>query len=64
MKPELQVGRQIEPDARMLVQFPIAPFVGLADASHGLGPHVAAVSLLVAVQFVAPDTMKPLLHVG
>ena len=34
--PELHVGWHVEPLARELVQSPGPPFVGAADASHGL----------------------------
>ena len=43
--PESHVGWHVDPLARELVQSPTPPFVGAADASHGLGPHVAAVSV-------------------
>ena len=42
--PESHVGWHVDPLARLIVQSPTPPFVGAADASHGLGPHVAAVS--------------------
>ena len=32
--PELQVGWQVDPEARVLVQSPAAPFAGGLDASH------------------------------
>ena len=37
--PELHAGWHVDPLARELVQSPTAPFVGAADASHGLGTH-------------------------
>jgi hypothetical protein len=59
----LHVGRQIDPDFRLFVQVPLFPFVGLADASHVFGLHVADVNF-PAKQLVAPDTTKLLLHFG
>ena len=61
--PESQVGWHVEPLARELVQSPTPPFVGAADASHGLGPHVAAVSV-PRLQEDVPDTVYPESHVG
>ncbi len=50
------MGWHVDPDARLDVQFPLAPFVGLADASHGFTTHVAAVKL-PALQLVTPDAV-------
>ena len=61
--PALHVGWHVDPLARELVQSPTPPFVGAADASHGLGPHVAAVSDPRLHELV-PDTVYPALHVG
>ena len=61
--PELHVGWHVDPLASELVQSPIAPFVGAADASHRFAEHVAAVSA-PALQDDVPDTMYPALHVG
>ena len=46
------------------MQFPAPPCAGLADASHALASHVAAIKLPVLLQLDAPDTLYPLLHVG
>ena len=54
--PESHVGWHVDPLARELVQSPTPPFVGAADASHGLGPHVAAVSV-PRLQEDVPDTV-------
>ena len=54
--PALHVGWHVEPLARELVQSPTPPFVGATDASHGLGPHVAAVSVPRLHELV-PDTV-------
>ena len=61
--PASHVGWHVDPLARELVQSPTPPFVGAADASHGLGPHVAAVSD-PRLQELVPDTVYPALHVG
>jgi len=63
VNPLSQVGWHVDPDARLLLQFPLFPFVGLADASHGLGLHVAAVNL-PAVQLDVPETVYQSSHVG
>jgi hypothetical protein len=61
--PLLHVGRQIDPDSRIDVQVPLSPFLGLADASHDFGMHVAAVNS-PAKQLDGPDTVYPALQVG
>ena len=54
--PALHVGWHDDPLTRELVQSPTPPFVGATDASHGLGPHVAAVSD-PALHELVPDTV-------
>ena len=61
--PELHVGWHVDPLARELVQSPAPPFVGGAEASHGILEHVAAVNV-PAVHDEVPDTVYPALHVG
>ena len=56
VKPALQVGWQVEPDAKLLVQSPAPPFDGAADASHDAAWHVAAVSD-PDEQLLAPDAV-------
>jgi hypothetical protein len=57
------VGWHVDPLARLLVQVPTLPCVGSADASHGLGEHVASVRV-PKVHDAGPDTVYPSLHVG
>ena len=52
----LHWGWHVEPDARFEVQSPGSPFVGFAEASQGLGKHVAAVSI-PALQLEVPDAV-------
>ena len=54
--PALQRGWHLAPEANVAVQSPLAPFAGAADASHGFGLQVAAVSLPNAHDDV-PDTV-------
>jgi len=61
--PELHVGWHVDPLDRELVQSPTPPFIGAAEASHGLGEHVAAVTV-PALHVDVPDTVYPSLHVG
>ena len=61
--PALHVGVHDAPCARAELQSPTPPFVGAADASHGLAKHVAAVRV-PALQDDVPDTVYPELHVG
>eukprot|EP01045_Picozoa_sp_COSAG04_P054315 COSAG04_NODE_24204_length_325_cov_0.991150_1_plen_76_part_10 len=41
--PDLQVGEQVEPEASVAVQVPLAPFAGAADASQEFALHVARI---------------------
>ena len=61
--PESHVGWQVDPLAREPVQSPTPPFVGVADASHGGGEHVALVSTLFKHDDV-PETVYPESHAG
>jgi hypothetical protein len=62
--PILHVGSHFDPDASFAVQSPLSrPFVGMADASHDFGMHVAAVNS-PAKQLDGPDTVYPALQVG
>jgi hypothetical protein len=54
--PILHVGWHVDPDFRLFVQVPLFPFVGLADASHGSGSHVAASSAPVELLDATPDS--------
>ena len=54
--PVVHVGWHVAPLASAFVHVPTPPFVGAADASHGLGPHVAAVSV-PALHELVPDTV-------
>jgi hypothetical protein len=56
VNPMLQVGWHVDPDVRLDVQVPAAPFEGGVDASHGSGLHVAAVNS-PARQLDVPDTV-------
>ncbi len=40
-QPLLQVGWQVDPEANVLVQVPLAPLAGAAEASHGNGAATA-----------------------
>jgi hypothetical protein len=57
----LHIGKHAAPESKLDVQVPLLPFAGLADASHGSGSHVAAVSF-PAEQLVGPVTLYPLLQ--
>ena len=57
------MGVHDEPLAKELVQSPTPPFVGVADASHGLGEHVALVSTRFKHDDV-PETVYPASHSG
>ena len=57
------MGVHDEPLAKELVQSPTPPFVGAADASHGLGEQVAAIRF-PAVHELVPETVYPESHVG
>ena len=61
--PESHVGWQVDPLAREPVQSPTPPFVGAADASHGLREQVALVSTRSKHDDV-PETVYPESHVG
>jgi len=60
--PVLQVGKQTEPEARLLLQFPRKPFVGAPTEVQFCPTHVAAVKT-PAKQDVGPLTVYPLAHV-
>ena len=57
------MGVHDEPLAKEPVQLPTPPFVGAADASHGLGEQVAAIRF-PAVHELVPETVYPESHVG
>ena len=61
--PEMHVGWHVDPLPRELVQPPLPPFVGGAEASHAFAEQVAAVSVPELHEDV-PDTVYPELHVG
>ena len=61
--PESHVGWHVVPLASEQVQSPAPPFEGAADASHGFGEQVAAVSVPLLHDEV-PDTVYPVAHVG
>ena len=46
------------------MQSPTAPLAGAADASHGLGEHVAAVKKPKVWHELHPDAAYPFSHVG
>lgn len=54
--PALHNGWHVEPEATLDVHVPTTPFVGAADASHGLGKHDATLST-PKLQLVVPDTV-------
>jgi hypothetical protein len=62
-KPGSQVGWHDAPLSSASPQSPTPPLAGAALASHGFGPQRAAASA-PAQQLVAPETVKPLSHVG
>jgi hypothetical protein len=63
--PLLHVGVHELPLGRLAVHVPAAPFVGAADASHGLALHTAVLVVSVpAVHIRLPVSVYPLLHVG
>ena len=53
--PESQVGLHDAPLARELVHVPTAPFVGAADASHGVAVQAALSVRAPAVHDLVPD---------
>ena len=61
--PESHVGWQVDPLAREPVQSPTPPFVGVEDALHGFGEHVALVSTRFKHDDV-PETVYPASHAG
>ena len=63
VNPCLHVGLHVFPEASAAVQSPLAPFIGAALASHGLGVHCAA-AILPAWQNVLPFTVYPGLQTG
>ena len=62
--PLLHVGVHELPLARLDVHGPASPFVGAADASHGLGLHTAVLVRLYLEHDLEPASVYPLLHVG
>jgi hypothetical protein len=63
--PLLHVGVHELPLARLAVHGVANPFVGAADASHGLALHTAVLVVSVpAAHVLVPDAVYPLLHVG
>ena len=52
----MHMGWHVLPEANVAVQLPAAPFAGAAEASHGFGLHVAAVTV-PAEHDVLPDTV-------
>lgn len=63
LKPVLQTGRHVDPEAREFVQFPGCPFPGAVEALQGIGRHLADVNV-PKLQLEMPARVYPLLQIG